>query len=204
MAAHGTGEPGAVMTSRAFPRATFSTERLLLRPFTPGDATEVHAVWNDDLYMRFVPADFSSAGSSLEHAVRWCTHGMEEWRRLGQGVGFAAEEQATGRLAGHVALFGTDWQGMTTEIHYWTAPWGRGKGYATEAVRMVARRAITEHGFARVALAAVITNKASRRVAEAAGFRLEGILRNAALTRAGREDLSVYSLIPRDLPGFRA
>lgn len=54
-------------------------------------------------------------------------------------------------------------------------------------------------GFARVTLLAVTDNIASRRVAESAGFRFEGILRNAALTRAGRGDFAVYSLVPQDL-----
>jgi hypothetical protein len=36
-------------------------------------------------------------------------------------------------------------------------------------------------------------------VARAAGFRFEGIMRNAAWSRAGRGDMAVYSLIPQDL-----
>jgi ribosomal-protein-alanine N-acetyltransferase len=88
---------------------------------------------------------------------------------------------------------------MTCEIHYWTAPWGRGHGYAAEAARAAAAWALRDRGFARVSLFAVVQNAASRKVADAAGFRFEGILRNAALTRAGRADLATYSLIPGDL-----
>jgi hypothetical protein len=36
-------------------------------------------------------------------------------------------------------------------------------------------------------------------VARTAGFRFEGVLRNAAWSRAGRGDMAVYSLIPEDL-----
>jgi RimJ/RimL family protein N-acetyltransferase len=42
--------------------------------------------------------------------------------------------------AERLALFGTDWAAMIAEIHYWTAPWARGRGYAAEAARSPAGR----------------------------------------------------------------
>jgi RimJ/RimL family protein N-acetyltransferase len=178
-----------VLTVTEFPRANLAAGRLVLRPFRAEDATDVHAVWNDDAYLRFAPAGMPTAAADLRRAVEWCSSGPI----------FAVERAADGRLVGHVALFGTDWARMVTEIHYWTAPWGRGHGYAAEAVRTVARWALTTQGIARIALMAVVDNTASVRTAEAAGFRFEGVLRNAALTRAGRGDLASYSAIPADL-----
>lgn len=170
-----------------------ATERLVLRPFRVDDAEDVHAVWNDDAYLRFAPATSATATADLRRAVEWCSGGPV----------FAVARKADGRLVGHVDLFGTDRTAMVTEIHYWTAPWGRGNGYAVESVRAVARWALTTQGMARVALKAVVDNVASTRVAEAAGFRFEGTLRNAAWTRSGRGDFAVYSMIPADLAGSR-
>lgn len=188
----------AAMIRKVFPPATIAAGGLTLRPFEPRDAVDVYATWNDDSYIRFVPATMAAAHTDLEHAMKWCSHGIEEWRELGEGIGFAVEEIKDRRLVAHVALFNTDWSAMTTEVHYWTAPWGRGNGYATDAVRAVARWALLECGFARVALATVTANIASRKVAERAGFQYEGTLRNAVLAGAGREDLAVFSLIPED------
>jgi ribosomal-protein-alanine N-acetyltransferase len=176
-------------SARAFPQVGFATERLVMRPFRSADAEDVHAVWNDDAYLRFAPTTSATATADLRRAVEWCSRGPV----------FAVERRADGRLVGHVDLFGTDWTRMVTEIHYWTVPWGRGNGYAAESVRAVARWALTTQGIVRVALKAAVENVASTRVAEAAGFRFEGILRNAALTRAGRSDFAVYSMIPADL-----
>jgi RimJ/RimL family protein N-acetyltransferase len=98
-----------------------------------------------------------------------------------------------------VNLFDVDWDAMIAEIHYWTAAWARGNGYAAEAAGAVARWALTEHGFARITLKTITGNAASQKVARSAGFRFEGVLRNAVWSRAGRGDMAVYSLIPRDL-----
>lgn len=175
------------MTESAFPKVTLASERLTLRPFRPADAADVHKVWNDEAYLRFAPTGSATAEGDLRRAVEWCSN---------EPI-FAVEHD--GRLVGHVTLFGTDWAGMVTEIHYWTAPWGRGNGYAPEAVRAVAKWALTTQGMARIALMAVVENTASIRVAEAAGFRFEGVLRNAAVTRSGRGDFAAYSQIPADL-----
>ena len=181
------------MADHRFPFATLETARLRLRPLRPADAPDVHAVWNEREYLRFAPAGFPLAGAGLEKARTWCATPAP--------ASFAVTPLAAERLCGHVMLFGTDWDTMICEIHYWTAPWGRGNGYATEAARAAAEWALRTVGFARVTLHAVVDNHASRRVAEAAGFRFEGLLRNAALTRAGRTDLASYSLIPADLDG---
>jgi ribosomal-protein-alanine N-acetyltransferase len=188
-----------VTVGRVFPRVTLATERLVLRPFERGDAADVHAVWSDEVYLRFAPAQLPHAGAGLDRAVEWCARTAEEQRQAGKGVAFAGAERDTGRLACHVALFGTDWAAMIAEIHYWTAPWARGRGYAAEAAGAVACWALAEHGFARVTLRTVTGNTGSQKVAGPAGFRFEGVLRNAAWSRAGRGDMAVYSLIPQDL-----
>ncbi|WP_436533835.1 GNAT family N-acetyltransferase [Actinoplanes sp. HUAS TT8] len=172
-----------------FPRATLVTDRLVLRPFESGDAAGVHAVWNEREFLRFAPVGFRYAGAGLEQAVQWCARGDV----------FAGVERASGRLACHVTLFGADWSAMTAEIHYWTAVWARGRGFAVEAAAAAGRWAVRELGFARVTLHSDVRNGASRRVAEAAGFVFEGVLRNASWTRSGRGDLAVFSLIPADL-----
>jgi ribosomal-protein-alanine N-acetyltransferase len=182
-----------------FPRANLSTRRLVLRPFEPDDAVGVHAVWNDDEYLRFAPVGLPTAQASLDQARYWCTSGAESARQTGNGINFAVAAKGERQLVGCVALINTNWTTMVAEIHYWTAPWGRGHGYAAEAARAVAGWALTEQRFARIALLADTDNLASRRVAEAAGFRPEGTLRRAALTRAGRGDFAVYSLIPQDI-----
>jgi RimJ/RimL family protein N-acetyltransferase len=182
------------------PSVTLTTRRLLLRPFEPADAGDVHEVWQDARFIDTAPLGYAYAGAGLDVARSWCATGIEERRRTGKGIGFAVVPREGGRLVGHVSLFGADWTAMSAEMHYWTAPWARGRGVAAEAAAAVARWALTEQGFARIALQAAPANTASRHVAERAGFRAEGVLRSAAVSRTGRHDLIMYSMIPADLP----
>jgi ribosomal-protein-alanine N-acetyltransferase len=189
-----------VHAAEVFPRTVLTTGRLVLRPFGAADAPDVHAAWQDEAFVSSAPVGYPYAAADLPTAVSWCTGGMEQRRVDGKGVGFAVQPRGGGRLAGHVQLFGADWSARTAEIHYWTSPWSRGRGYAAEAAAEVARWAIAECGLERIHLQADARNTASQRVAEAAGFRFEGVLRSVAPARDGsRADMVVFSLIRSDL-----
>lgn len=119
------------------------------------------------------------------------------------GIGesaFAVTDATTGRIVGSIGVRFSDTRDVG-EIGYWMRSDARGKGLMTRALRLVARWAFEEAGAARVQLRADIENLASRRVAEKAGFQLEGVLRsahwNARLGR--RQDWAMYSLLPGEL-----
>jgi [ribosomal protein S5]-alanine N-acetyltransferase len=84
-------------------------------------------------------------------------------------------------------------------IGYWVLEGSRGRGLATHAVTLVSRWALTTAGLTRVEALVEPHNAASRRVAEAAGFQLEGQLRAYLELAAGPADAVVYSLLAADL-----
>jgi len=86
------------------------------------------------------------------------------------------------------------------EIGYWLRADARGRGLMTRALVLIAAAAL-EQGAARVQLRADVENVASRRVAERAGFTLEGVLRSAHWNpRLGRrQDWAMYSVLPGEL-----
>ena len=71
----------------------------------------------------------------------------------------------------------------------------------TTAVLWLIAAAAFSSGAARVQLRAAVGNDASRRVAEKAGFSLEGVLRSSYWNpRLGRRvDWAMYSLLPGEL-----
>ncbi len=86
-------------------------------------------------------------------------------------------------------------------LGYWIAPWARRRGVATEAVRLLSRWAMREYDLVRLYLFTLDGNEASQRTALAAGFRLEGTLRNYDDHRGEVRDAVFFSLIPSDLHG---
>lgn len=112
---------------------------------------------------------------------------------------FAVIDAASGRVLGSTGLRVDD-DGVG-EIGYWIRADARGHGVAARALVLLSRMALAREDVERVQLRADVDNVPSRRVAEKAGFRLDGVLRsahwNARLGR--RQDWALYSLLPGDL-----
>ncbi|MEU8773157.1 GNAT family N-acetyltransferase [Streptomyces sp. NPDC048606] len=180
-----------------FTEQVLTTERLVLRPFAERDVPAVRAACDDATTQRWLPLPRPYTEA---HARWWCTEGAPASLTGGDGIQFAAEDARTGELVGCFGLKSTNWTELTTEIGYWTVPGARGRGFAPEAVRAVARWALTETPVRRITLLAATGNTASQRVALKSGFTREGVLRGAGTTHDGRVDHVVFGLIPGDLP----
>jgi RimJ/RimL family protein N-acetyltransferase len=86
------------------------------------------------------------------------------------------------------------------EVSYFLTRSARGHGYATRAVRLLARWAFEDNGIARLELRVDPRNEASIRLAERVGFMREGIERASRhATDGSRMDSIVYSLLPGEL-----
>ncbi len=85
------------------------------------------------------------------------------------------------------------------EIGFGLAPWARGRGVMTEAVRLALRWGVDEIGLVGFHWQAVVGNHASRRVAEKTGFRIEGEVRGFLLHRGQRLDGWIGSALATDL-----
>ncbi|MDK9498743.1 GNAT family N-acetyltransferase [Streptomyces katrae] len=176
---------------------TLATGRLLLRPFAPSDAEEVHAACQDPEIQRWtlVPSPYERA-----HAEAWVTHVSRNAWLEDREYGFAVRLGAQGAEGPLVAAVGVHVRGpQGYEIGYWAAKEHRGRGYVAEAVAGVARWLFTEVGAGRLEWRAAVGNAASRAAAEKAGFRFEGTLRGALDHRGTLRDCWVAGLLPSDL-----
>jgi len=89
-------------------------------------------------------------------------------------------------------------QPTVADIGYWTAPEARGRGLTSDALRTLTRWFLGDAGAARVELVVEPANVGSVRVAEAAGFTREGVLRQRFVLRGRRADVVMYSMLPGD------
>ena len=183
------------MPALPFPDPPPADEVVRLRRWSPDDVGAAHRATRDPLIPRFtrVPAD------QTQDDVRLFLATLEPARAAGQGLGLVIADARTGELLGAVGLLRFEWGERRCEIGYWLAPWGRGRGAATHAVRLLSRWALRELGLARVALHTEPENQASQRVAERAGFVPEGVLRSYEERDGRRLDVVVFSLLPSDL-----
>jgi RimJ/RimL family protein N-acetyltransferase len=178
---------------------TLTTDRLLLRPFTPDDVDSVHAACQDPEIPRWtlVPSPYTR-----EHAVDFIGRISAEGWRNNSLYNFGVFTLAGGALVGSmglVRLTGTlpapDHQ---AELGYWTEKDQRGKGYTAEAGRAVCSWAFESLGAERIEWYAEAGNEGSRAVALKIGFVMEGTMRSKTVYEGTRRDAWTGSLLPSD------
>ncbi len=158
---------------------------------------------------------FEAIDASREHLGRWmdwvdrhqtiedaqeyiarAAVSFTEGEQIGLGI-FDARDGLT--VLGGTGYHEIDWEVPALETGYWISAAAQGHGYVTETVRLLTDFAFAELGANRMAIHCDPGNYRSRRVAERAGYRLEGQLRNKARTpNGGLRDTLVFSMIPAD------
>ena len=195
-----TDIPGTTDETPAFPpRRDLTDGVVLLREPLASDSEAIVAgeTTPDVVRNTHVPSPYGPEGVAA--LLRIATEG---WAAATDAVFAICDTAAPDELLGLVGLHGVDLTGEpggTAEIGYWMRPEGRGRGLMTRAVRLASAWAFDELGLAVISWYAVTGNDASRRVAEAAGYRVEGTLRLAAKHRGVRVDTWVGSVLPADL-----
>lgn len=186
--------PGRLFAqTAAMERQTIPAGWLTLRPFTTADIPWVYAVSLDPglQYFTGVPSPYR-----MEHAAFFVEHLAIAGWDSGQRAEFVAEDAATGTRLGRVGL-GLDGSGAAG-VGYWVDAAARQRGVATGAVRAACGWAFTTLGLDLIEWRCEVGNAASRRVAEKAGFHIEGTLRKRLVHRGVRVDAWVGSLLPAE------
>lgn len=146
----------------------------LLRPPSPREAEDVLAMAQD---AQIALWNALTTVTDEETALAWC----ERWADWNGGTSaqWCVFDAEGGRLLGAISLFDIDDENSAAEIGYRVAPWARGQGVGTAALRSVAGWAFAALGLTRLQLLHALENPASCRVATKAGFALEGTLRSS-------------------------
>ena len=139
---------------------------------------------------------------TAQHAEAFLVASGQGWVDSTDAVYAVCDAEVPGVLLGMLGLHGIDLSGVPggiAEVGYWMSPEGRGRGLMTRAVRLACTWAIDELGLTRVSWYAMVGNEPSRRVAEAVGVRVEGLLRRGESRRGERLDHWVGGLLAEDL-----
>ena len=162
-------------------KTVLETERLLLRHFTEADAESLLHMESEPDVLRYVGrkplADVDAYRSKIQTVF------LPYYDKPGGYGAWAIIEKASGEFVGGCSLRpGTDADVATAmgygpddvEVGYGLRKPSWGRGYATELVRALVRRAFTELGAVSVVACVTVDNLASVRVLEKAGLRRVG------------------------------
>jgi ribosomal-protein-alanine N-acetyltransferase len=173
---------------------TLMTDRLVLRPFAPADASAVQelAGERDIAYnTALIPHPYPEGA-----AEAWIETHAEAYE-AGRQVVFAITLRDTGELVGSVGLTLVP-EHRHAEMGYWIGKPFWGRGYATEAAQRVVRFGFVELDLHRVQAHCFARNGASRRVLEKAGLRYEGRRRGYVLKWDEFLDVDQFGLLADD------
>jgi RimJ/RimL family protein N-acetyltransferase len=172
-------------------------EAIVLRPPGESDVDAITAACQDPDIPRFtrVPSPYTR-----DDAVAFVESSQEHWREGAVALNFVIDDVSTGGLVGSCGLHLRS-RPEVAEIGYWIAADARRRGIASRTARLVAAWAIDTLGIRRLELMTDPRNVASQRVAVAAGFTREGLLRSYATIGCGLTDVVMFSRLPGDGAG---
>jgi RimJ/RimL family protein N-acetyltransferase len=169
---------------------------VLLRPWRDSDVAQMVEACKDPEIPRWtaVPDPYTEAD-----AQAWVRGDPVAGEPPGDRVSFAvAEPDDDARLFAAMSIQRI-FRGASGEIGYWTAPWARGRGVMTHAVRLLAQWSFEEFELRRIELVIAVENTGSNRVAEKAGFTNEGTLRQYREAKGIWRDHYMWSLLRGEL-----
>ncbi len=143
------------------------TERLRLRRFGPADVELLVDLDSDLEVMRFLTGEVTPREEIVQEALPGMLRVYDEHPGLGT---FAAEEKDGGVFVGWFGLQPTA-NATTVDVGYRLNRKAWGKGYATEATRMLIDYAFAELGVDRVVADTMAVNHRSRAVMRRSGLR---------------------------------
>jgi ribosomal-protein-alanine N-acetyltransferase len=164
-----------------------------LRAFRDADVSMVEELATD----AYVPLIGSlPAGADAQAALAWI---RRQQARLAEGVGFSfciADERD--RPLGFAGLWTRGLLGGRATAGYAVRPSARGAGVAAHALRGLTAFGWTLPDLHRIELYVEPDNQASRRTAERAGYRCEGVLRQHQEIGGRRRDMCLYAALRND------
>jgi len=165
-----------------------------------GDVIRLRLVREEDLAaMHAFEEDIANRGEFFPVGVASFQKLSERYRESGfwgPAEGLLLITSTDGDLLGHIEFYETVAYLDELELSYilYSAE-HRGRGVATEAVRLLTGYLFDRTKANRIRLVIHPGNVASRRVAEKAGFSCEGLARGAWYHRGGNHDVEVWAIL---------
>jgi RimJ/RimL family protein N-acetyltransferase len=173
----------------------FESERLLIRAPRPGDGAAIDEATRETLGPLRQWMDWALPEPSVEISEAFARHGAADYiARTNFPLLLWLKDGTT--FVGSSGFHPRDWLVPSFEIGYWCRTRFEGQGYISEAVRAISRFAFTELGARRLEIRCDARNERSARVAQRAGYQLEGRFHNHRIDTNGQlQDSLIFALV---------
>lgn len=178
------------------PSFPITTERLLLRPFVPGDLEALAAMHGHAQVARFLdwePMSHEAVTALLERILPYTAIDDRS-----DGLRLATVLRGSGELVGDVSLWCEPGNRSQAEIGFVFHPDFQGHGFALEAATVLIRLGFGELGLHRIIGRCDGDNAASARLMERLGMRREAHFRQAELIKGEWRDELIYAMLAED------
>lgn len=172
----GTGQP------------TVTGDGVRLRPWAPTDVEVLVRAYADPGIQRWHVQTMTS-----DEAARWIARWPARWQ-AGTGADWTVADADDDAVLGRIGFRTIDLHEGEAEVSYWVLPEARGRRVAGRALGALLPWAFGV-GLHRIALRHSVDNDASCRVAERAGFALEGTMRQAGRHADGAHDMHLHARV---------
>jgi len=164
----------------------------VLRPWREDDAENlVRHANNEKIAMNL--RDGFPYPYTMQDARSWISMVRENRKDL--VFAFEIEGEACGGIGLHG---GQDVYRFNAEIGYWLSEKHWGRGYVTEAVRMLVSHGFEHYPWTRIHAGVFSNNPASMKVLSKCGFRREAVFKKSVKKRGRYLDEHVYSILKED------
>jgi len=179
-----------------FPTITeLRTPRVLVRPVTFDDISDLFEVNGDDEVTKFLPY---TTWTSTDDGVAWLRR-MEDLADSGTAQQLVVQRVLDGKVLGGVLLFKHEPSSARLEIGYVLGRQHWRQGFGREAMAAICGHLFQQAGIRRIEAEVDPGNVASGALLRSLGFTLEGRLRERWVGKGGRtSDSCLYGCLARE------
>jgi len=158
------------------------------------DARKFRELFANDKILKNLLTEMKARDVTLAHEKKWIKNLLKMYKKK-KPEKYSLAITADGEIVGSIGFNKPDYDNQNVEFGYWIGEEYWGRGYATKAIKEFVKILFNKFKFVRVTASPFSYNKASQKVLQKAGLKLEGKRRKAVKKKGKFIDDAVYSKV---------